>query len=793
MENYRKGSGAEQRPNIQLDSFNSDLNFIVHDSGLSGSSHRGAAGFGYMWAGARANRGAKRGRVCFEATVTSHVAVNMDDTPEELQHLARFGWSVPSLSYCLGEEKKSYGYGGTGKSSVNKSFADYGEKFGLNDTITCYLDMESSPITISYAKNGRFLGKASNASVGNDEALFPHVLVKNVGLHVNFGSSPPRYPVEEGYCMLEHAEMGWLAQGPIAPVSFNACTVMMMVGLPASGKTTWARKYQSEHADQRYTILGTNDIMEQMRVNNLMRKRNYHGRFDQLMQLATKVHGKLMDICKHRKRNFILDQTNVYSSARQRKINNFRQFGERQAVALIVTDDELGRRTSQRERKEGKLVPDSAVKEMKRNFVLPTLKEGFTSVLFPEEPEESARSIVASYASASLSKNTAQSRSSEGTEPAAKRRFSGSQDASEAAQPPSLLGEYKRNHARGSLDRPGLLADSNSSGPERQPLMDRPPPGAPAATHPSGHYEREQRGSRGAGRNRRHRDGGDQGDRYSRYRTDYGHGPGGDGAFSSPADRPASLLNRAHPDGPPTGDRSSQFDAASGHQHFHRPAGEDDRTGNKIKPLLPDRPLAPPASRDWSADGGSGTGRGYSAAVASHSSHSTDSYAQSGHGASPAGQVYSNSQSGQAASSMASSSPYSQQQYQPQQQAYSNNYGSYGSSLLSAPSPHLPDQQSNTYSADNSATSFVHAAAAAAAAAGVAQSSQVPAGHVTGQAYSPYGNQYPQQQQQQQPAATSGMLAQYSYASTPYGASPAAYAAAQQQPQQIQQQQQQQQ
>lgn len=41
--------------------------------------------------------------------------------------------------YVTGEEPFSYGYGGTGKKSSDCKFADYGEKFGENDVIGCYI------------------------------------------------------------------------------------------------------------------------------------------------------------------------------------------------------------------------------------------------------------------------------------------------------------------------------------------------------------------------------------------------------------------------------------------------------------------------------------------------------------------------------------------------------------------------------------------------------------------------------------------------------------------------------
>jgi len=40
----------------------------------------------------------------------------------------------------------------------------------------------------------------------------------------------------------------------------------MMVGLPGAGKTTWAIKYAGENPDKKYNILGTNAIMDKMKV-----------------------------------------------------------------------------------------------------------------------------------------------------------------------------------------------------------------------------------------------------------------------------------------------------------------------------------------------------------------------------------------------------------------------------------------------------------------------------------------------------------------------------------------------
>ena len=109
----------------------------------------------------------------------------------------------------------------------------------------------------------------------------------------------------------------------------------MMVGLPACGKTYWAEKYIEEHMRDNYTILGTNQVIDQMKVLGLKRNRNYAERWDELISQATPVFNKLVDIASKTPRNIILDQTNVYPRARQRKAQNFWKFGTKRCICIV--------------------------------------------------------------------------------------------------------------------------------------------------------------------------------------------------------------------------------------------------------------------------------------------------------------------------------------------------------------------------------------------------------------------------------------------------------------------------
>ena len=42
----------------------------------------------------------------------------------------------------------------------------------------------------------------------------------------------------------------------------------MMIGLPGAGKTFWAEKFAKENAEKNYNILGTNNLIEKMKVGS---------------------------------------------------------------------------------------------------------------------------------------------------------------------------------------------------------------------------------------------------------------------------------------------------------------------------------------------------------------------------------------------------------------------------------------------------------------------------------------------------------------------------------------------
>ncbi|XP_005092857.1 heterogeneous nuclear ribonucleoprotein U-like protein 1 [Aplysia californica] len=384
----------EEITEFALDRYDADLNLRFDDNNRKAHPLT-VDGFGYMWSGVRAMYGVTSGKVAYEVKILENLNVDHLPKDEPNPHVLRAGWSANSTSLNLGEEALSFGYGGTGKASTECKFVDYGEAFGPGDVLTAYVDLDSDPVNISFSKNGTDLGtcfEVEKEKLG-EQALFPHFMSKNTEFECNFGSlEEPFFALKEGYVFLEEVAAEERVRGHTPPASKEDCEVIMMVGLPGAGKTYWCNKYIEENPEKRFNLLGTNNIIDKMKVMGLPRKQNYSGRWDVLIEKATKCLNRFIEIAARKKRNYIIDQTNVYASARRRKMQPFEGF-QRKAVVVLPTDEEFKKRVKERTDEEGKDIPESAVLEMKANFTLPEEdSQLFLSVEFTEEePDKEAR------------------------------------------------------------------------------------------------------------------------------------------------------------------------------------------------------------------------------------------------------------------------------------------------------------------------------------------------------------------------------------------------------------------
>ena len=174
-------------------------------------------------------------------------------------NLCRVGWSAQwSEDLRLGETTDSFAFSGTGARSTEGRSEPYGRRWGVGDIIGCFIDLDQG--AIAFSVNGEMQGHAFSlplhqlhpppfipASYAPPSspplALFPHVLLKNVKVRVNFSSpslmltssvplsSDPTF----GHFFIQDAPVYFTIHAPPIPPSFRECEVIMLVGLPASG------------------------------------------------------------------------------------------------------------------------------------------------------------------------------------------------------------------------------------------------------------------------------------------------------------------------------------------------------------------------------------------------------------------------------------------------------------------------------------------------------------------------------------------------------------------------------
>lgn len=150
--------------------------------------------YALVWSGARTNYGVREGKVCFEVRLAEETNLNRDNPfrDEPATKGFRVGFSMPSSNLMLGESENSFAYCETGRKATNGEFVDFAKPFQLDDVIGCYLDLDSTPCTINYTLNGEDLGVAfefDKAILGEDQALFPHVLTKGYEYEINLADN----------------------------------------------------------------------------------------------------------------------------------------------------------------------------------------------------------------------------------------------------------------------------------------------------------------------------------------------------------------------------------------------------------------------------------------------------------------------------------------------------------------------------------------------------------------------------------------------------------------------------
>lgn len=146
-------------------------------------------GLALVWAGARANYGAlNNGKYFYEIQLLAQ-NTKISYPNEKNLHEIRCGWSTSKSSLQLGESELSFGLDSSARKCNNSEFSDYGVKLNIHDVVGVHLDLTDEKCTVQFTINGKDQGIAFEfeKSSLNGDALFPHIVTKNIEFKVNFG------------------------------------------------------------------------------------------------------------------------------------------------------------------------------------------------------------------------------------------------------------------------------------------------------------------------------------------------------------------------------------------------------------------------------------------------------------------------------------------------------------------------------------------------------------------------------------------------------------------------------
>ena len=155
--------------------------------------------------------------------------------------------------------------------------------------------------------------------------------------------------------------------------------LIVMVGLPGSGKDFMIEN-RLKISDGEWYIASTDAIIEEYAASV---GKTYSEVFDGQVKLATKRMEKEVQEAIKAGKNVIWNQTNMAATKRAKILSKFpKDRYERIAIVVMVDEDIHNERLRKRAELTGKSIPAFVIKNMRDQYVKPTLEEGFDDILF---------------------------------------------------------------------------------------------------------------------------------------------------------------------------------------------------------------------------------------------------------------------------------------------------------------------------------------------------------------------------------------------------------------------------
>lgn len=153
--------------------------------------------------------------------------------------------------------------------------------------------------------------------------------------------------------------------------------IILLVGLPGSGKSTFTNNYRlKKHG----IIASTDDIIEERaKEMGLTYSQAFH-KID-FKTVENEMKANIREAAKQGK-NIIIDQTNMSTKSRASKMDLVPKSYDRYAIVFWPEIDVVKARLEKRAKETGKVIPQKVIDSMLANYVPPSDREGFKSIIF---------------------------------------------------------------------------------------------------------------------------------------------------------------------------------------------------------------------------------------------------------------------------------------------------------------------------------------------------------------------------------------------------------------------------
>jgi tRNA uridine 5-carbamoylmethylation protein Kti12 len=147
--------------------------------------------------------------------------------------------------------------------------------------------------------------------------------------------------------------------------------IIVLIGLPGSGKSTWRHKFLENQPD--YVVVSSDDLIDAYAAEKSI---NYSEAFHEVNQkeIQSRFRKSLQEAFDSGK-NIIVDRTNISVKSRKDILKNTPFMYVKRAIVFSITDQELKRRLITREQATGKHIPDQVIEQMAARYDAPTSEE----------------------------------------------------------------------------------------------------------------------------------------------------------------------------------------------------------------------------------------------------------------------------------------------------------------------------------------------------------------------------------------------------------------------------------